>query len=132
MHLYSFLGEILINFSFPFQNQMVQGVACLAANDGDIHIPGGGPSLIYVHISLGKIDLLSHITLSLHFDTRVSLYTYHFKKVNLLLNSTQVALRIFALRVFLVECFSLDCIIIMIPCLSGWWIMRTINLRMEP
>ena len=98
---------------------MVQGVACLAANDGDIHIPGGGPSLIYVHISLGKIDLLSHITLSLHFDTRVSLYTYHFKKVNLLLNSTQVAVRIFALRVFLVECFSLDCIIIMIPCLSG-------------
>ena len=59
---------------------MVQGVASLASHDGDIHIPGGGPRLIYVHISLGKIDLLSHITLSLHFDTRVSLYTFHFEK----------------------------------------------------
>ena len=39
---------------------MVQGVASLASHDGDIHIPGGGPRLIYVHISLGKIDLLSH------------------------------------------------------------------------
>ena len=39
---------------------MVQGVASLASNDGDIHIPGGRPRLIYVHISLGKIDLLSH------------------------------------------------------------------------
>ena len=54
-----FCGEILINL-FPFQNQMVQGVASLASHDGDIHIPGGGPRLIYVHISLGKIDLLSH------------------------------------------------------------------------
>ena len=91
---------------------MVQGVACLASNDGDIHIPGGGPRLIYVHISLGKIDLLSHITLSLYYNSRVLLH-------NLLLSATQVALRIFALRVFLVECFSLGCIIIMIPCLSG-------------
>ena len=49
-----------IKFSH-FQNQMVQGVACVAPNDGDLHIPWGWTRLIYVHISLGKIDLLSHV-----------------------------------------------------------------------
>lgn len=58
--------NFLINL-FSFQNQMVQGVACLASNDGDIHIPGGGPRLIYVHISLGKIDLFSHLQHSVHY-----------------------------------------------------------------
>ena len=39
---------------------MVQGVAGVAPNDGDIHIPRGRSGPLYVHISLGKIDLLSH------------------------------------------------------------------------
>lgn len=39
---------------------MVQGVAGVAPNDGDIHIPRGWSGPLYVHISLGKIDLLSY------------------------------------------------------------------------
>lgn len=39
---------------------MVQGVAGVAPNDGDIHIPWGRSGPLYVHISLGKIDLLSY------------------------------------------------------------------------
>ena len=39
------------------QDEVVCRVAGLAAYDGDLHFPRGGPRPIHVHISLGRLLL---------------------------------------------------------------------------